>query len=50
MEMTWQEIAKIITIYEMEVEAGNISRYGSAKDIQHDSEIILDKYQRLNKQ
>ena len=47
--LTWQTIAKIITIYEQEVDAGSISRYGDAKDIQPYCEKILGRYKQLYK-
>ena len=47
LELTWQDIAKIITIYEQELEEGNISRYGEAKDLQPYCERILEKFNEL---
>ena len=45
--LTWEDIAKIITIYELEVAEGNISRYGEAKDLQPYSKRILEKFNKL---
>jgi len=43
---TWKDVAMIITIYELEVAEGNISRYGEAKDLQPYSERILEKFNK----
>lgn len=44
---TWQQIAKIINIYESELADGNISRYGTAKDVRPTCERILEKYKQF---
>lgn len=48
-ELTWQDIAKILTIYELEISSGNISRYGDASDVKPTSERILNKFNEQNK-
>ena len=45
--MTWKDIAIIICIYENEILEGNISRYGTAADIEPYSKLILNKYNEL---
>ena len=49
--LTWQDVAVLITIYEQEVEAGNISRYDDegAPTLQEASEIILRKFNEIRK-
>ena len=46
-DLTWQSVAKIITIYEQEIDSGGISRYGDAKDIQPYCEKILERFKQL---
>ena len=48
-ELTWQDIAKILTIYELEISSGNISRYGDASDVKPTSERILNKFNETKK-
>ena len=48
-ELTWQDIAKILSIYELEISSGNISRYGDASDVKPTSERILDQYNKMKK-
>ena len=47
--LTWQDVAILITIYEQEVEAGNISRYvdEGAPSLKDASEIILRKFNEI---
>lgn len=45
--MTRKDIALIITIYEQEVQDGNIKRFGSAKDVKPYSERILKRYNEI---
>jgi len=45
-ELTWQEIAMILAIYEHCIESGIISRYGDAQDVQAASEEILRRFHR----
>ena len=47
--LNWKDVAILITIYEQEVEAGNISRCEDedALSIQEASEIILHKFNEL---
>ena len=47
MNLDWKDIALIITIYEQEVAAKNISRYGTAKDVKPYSEKILEQYKKI---
>ena len=48
-ELTWQDIAKILSIYELEISSGNISRYGDASAVKPTSERILSKFNEMNK-
>ena len=48
-KLTWQDIAKILSIYELEISSGNISRYGDAPDVKPTSERILSKFNEMNK-
>ena len=48
-ELTWQDIAKILSIYELEISSGNISRYGDASDLKPISERILVRFNELPK-
>lgn len=45
--MTWQDIAQIVTIYEHLVEDGVVQRFGDSNSIQEASEKILEVYQIL---
>lgn len=49
--LTWKDVAILITIYEQEVEAGNISRYEDegAPSLQEASEIILKRFKEIRK-
>lgn len=49
--LTWEDVAILITIYEQEVEAGNISRYEDegAPSLKEASEIILRKFNEIRK-
>lgn len=49
--LTWQDVAILITIYEQEVNAGNISRYEDegAPSLQEASEIILKRFNEQKK-
>lgn len=49
--LTWKDIAILITIYEHEVEAGNISRYEDegTPSLQEASEIILRQFNEIRK-
>lgn len=46
--MTWEEVAKILTIYELELQEGTISRYGDASSLEKTSRLILEKYDKFN--
>lgn len=50
-KLTWEDVAVLITIYEQEVEAGNISRYEDegAPALQEASEIILRQFNEQRK-
>lgn len=50
--LTWQDVAILITIYEQEVEAGNICRYEDegAPSLKEAGEIILRRFNELVKQ
>ena len=48
-ELTWQDIAKILSIYELEISSGNVSRYGDASDVKPTSERILNKFNEMKK-
>ena len=48
-KLTWQDIAKILSIYELEISSGNISRYGDASDVKPTSERILVRFNELPK-
>lgn len=49
--LTWEDVAVLITIYEQEVEAGNICRYEDegAPSLQDASEIILRRFYEQRK-
>ena len=49
--LTWEDVAVLITIYEQEVEAGNICRYEDegALSLQDASEIILRRFYEQRK-
>ena len=49
--LTWEDVAIIITIYEQEITAGNISRYEDegAPALQDASEIILRRFNEIRK-
>lgn len=51
LSLTWKDVAILITIYEQEVEAGNISRYEDegAPSLQEASEIILGRFKEIRK-
>ena len=43
-ELTWKDIATIITIYEEGIEKGNISKYGDTSNLQKYSEYVLSNF------
>lgn len=49
--LTWKDVAILITIYEQEVEAGNISRYEDegAQSLKEASELILRRFNEQRK-
>ena len=49
--LTWEDVAILITIYEQEVEAGNICRYEDegVPSLQDASEIILRRFNEIRK-
>lgn len=47
LELTWQDIAKILSIYELEISSGNISRYGDASDVKPTSKKILKRFNEM---
>ena len=49
--LTWEDVAILITIYEQEVEDGNICRYEDegAPSLQDASEIILRRFNEIRK-
>lgn len=49
--LTWEDVAVLITIYEQEVESGNICRYDDegAPSLQDASEIILRRFNEIRK-
>ena len=47
--LTWEDIAKIVTIYEHEIDAGNINRYedNGSPSVKEASEIILRRFNEI---